>query len=78
MDTQGPELLIVQGGKPILENFKYIKTEVPDFESYVGCCQLGNIETFLSDHGYVEFSRYKFVSRPQGGSYFDIVYRRAA
>ena len=77
MDTQGTELLVLQGSKPILENFKYIQTEVADFESYEGCCQLVDIEGFVSNYGFDEFSRHKFAGRPQGGSYFDIVYRRA-
>jgi hypothetical protein len=27
-------------------------------------------------HGYNEFTRTKFADRAQGGSYFDIVYKR--
>ena len=38
MDTQGSELLVLKGSIPILDNFKFIKTEVADFESYEGCC----------------------------------------
>jgi FkbM family methyltransferase len=76
MDTQGSELLVLQGSLPILEHFKYIKTEVPDFESYEGCCQLPDINDFVTGHGYKEFSRNKFASRAEGGSYFDIVYRK--
>ena len=36
MDTQEPELLILKGAEPMLSQFKYIKTEAADFESYVG------------------------------------------
>jgi FkbM family methyltransferase len=78
LDTQGSELLVLQGSVPILENFKYIKIEVPDFESYEGCCQLDDISAFMAKHGYVESSRKKFASRAAGGRYFDIVYRRKA
>jgi len=78
MDTQGSELLVLQGSVPVLENFKYIKTEVPDFESYEGCCQLVDINAFMKKHGYIEFSCNKFASREAGGDYFDIVYRRKA
>jgi len=78
MDTQGSELLVLQGSGRILENFEYIKTEVPDFESYEGCCQLVDISAFMKKHGYIEFSRNKFASRAAGGDYFDIVYRRMA
>ena len=78
MDTQGSELLVLKGSIPLLNNFKYVKTEVSDFESYAGCCQLADIDSFMTQHGYKEISRHKFASRPGGGSYFDIIYRRKA
>lgn len=77
IDTQGSELLVLQGGIDIIEHFRYIKTEVPDFESYEGCCQLAHIAEFMRQHGYLEFSRNRFASRDAGGDYFDMVYRRA-
>ena len=76
MDTQGSELLVLKGAVSILENFTYIKTEVPDFESYTGCCQLADIASFLARYGYREFSRQKNAERPNVGSYYDIVYKR--
>jgi FkbM family methyltransferase len=78
MDTQGSELLVLKGAAPILENFLYIKTEVPDFESYTDCCQLSDIASFLARHGYREFSRHKFAKHPNGGSYYDVVFKREA
>ena len=78
IDTQGSELLVLQGSVPILENFIYIKTEVPDFESYEGCCQVDDINAFMTKHGYKEFSRKKIKSRQEVGNYFDIVYRKIA
>ncbi len=76
MDTQGSELLILQGSVPVLHNFKYIKLDVPDFESYLGCCQLADINDFMVEHGYQGFSTNKLVSRSAGGAYFDVVYQR--
>jgi FkbM family methyltransferase len=76
MDTQGSELLVLKGAVSILENFTYIKVEVPDFESYTDCCQLVDIASFMARHGYGEFSRFKFAERPNGGSYYEIVYKR--
>jgi FkbM family methyltransferase len=76
MDTQGSELLVLKGAVSILHNFKFIKTEVPDFESYTDCCQLHDIESFLNGLGYRELSRLKFAERPDGGSYYDIVYEK--
>ncbi len=78
LDTQGSELLVLKGAIPLLRHFAYIKTEVPDFESYVGCCQLADISAFMAEHGYLEVTRRKFASHPEGGSYFDIVFRRSA
>jgi hypothetical protein len=41
LDTQGSELKILRGAAELLPNFKFVKVEVPDFESYKGCCQIG-------------------------------------
>ena len=75
MDTQGSELLVLKGAATMLQQFTYIKTEVADFESYKGGCQLKDIESFLADKGFREHSRYKFNQHPNGGSYYDIVYK---
>lgn len=76
MDTQGSELLILKGAKPLLKHFKYIKIEVPDFESYEDCCQLPDVEDFMTQQGFSEWSRNRIARRKQGGNYFDIVYRQ--
>lgn len=78
IDTQGSELLVLKGALPILQNFTYIKTEVPDFEAYKGCCQLKDLELFLGVRGYQEISRHKFATHPGGGSYYDIIYKRGS
>jgi FkbM family methyltransferase len=77
MDTQGSELLVLKGAVPILRHFAYVKTEVADFESYAGCCQLGDIASFLAAHGFVEHSRLRIKHRADVGSYYNVVYRRA-
>jgi FkbM family methyltransferase len=76
MDTQGSELLVLKGAAAILPSLRYIKTEVADFESYEGCCQVEDISRFLRPYGFREFSRQKFASRQTGGDYYDIVYKR--
>jgi FkbM family methyltransferase len=78
MDTQGSELLVMKGADSILQGFSFIKTEVPDFESYRDCCQLRHIEAFLKPRGFKEFSRTKFAEREQGGAYYDVVYTRVS
>ena len=76
MDTQGSELLVLTGAASLLNRFKYIKTEVPDFESYSGCPTVRDIEGFLSAHGFRECSRKQFASMDGVGAYYDIIYRR--
>jgi FkbM family methyltransferase len=76
MDTQGSELAVLRGAEPVLPQFKFIKTEVPDFEAYEGCAQLKDIERFVTDRGFTELSRHPFASHPGGGRYYDVVYRR--
>jgi FkbM family methyltransferase len=76
MDVQGAELLVLQGAAPILDHFTYVKTEVPDFEAYEGCCQLSDIAAFLTSRGYTEHARREFARRDAGGSYYDVVYKR--
>jgi FkbM family methyltransferase len=78
MDTQGSELLVLRGATPLLAGFKFIKTEVPDFEAYAGCAQLADIGGFLVEHGFRELYRNRFASHPGGGSYYDVVFGRPA
>lgn len=76
LDTQGTELSVLKGAISILDSFKFIKTEVADFESYKGCCQLKDIDEFLKHNGFHEMRRNKFAERTEGGNYFDIVYKK--
>lgn len=76
MDTQGSELLVLKGAIPILQDFTYIKTEVPDFESYKDCCQLKDLELFMHQNGFREYARHQFAKHPGGGSYYDITYKK--
>jgi FkbM family methyltransferase len=76
MDTQGSELLVLKGAVSALRAFRFVKTEVPDFESYVGCCQLKDIDSYLRLNGFREISRHKFAEHKTGGSYFDVIYER--
>jgi FkbM family methyltransferase len=76
IDTQGSELLVLKGALPILHHFTFIQTEVPDFEAYKGCCQLKDLQLFLGSHGYREKSRHKFATHADGGSYYDIIYKK--
>jgi FkbM family methyltransferase len=77
IDAQGAELLILKASTSILGDFKYVKTEAPDFESYEGCCTVSDIETFMKEQGFVELSRHKFIQKDGVGNYFDVVYKKA-
>ena len=77
MDTQGSELLVLRGAEPLLPGFKFVKTEVPDFEAYAGCAKLDEMASFLTSRGFVELTRRRFASRAAGGHYYDVVYARA-
>ena len=76
LDAQGAELLVLKGGLPLLKGVKYIKTEVADFDAYAGGCQLPEISEFMAQHGFREHFRKRFARGPQGGGYFDIVFKR--
>lgn len=78
MDTQGSELLVLKGSLPLLKYFKYIKTEVADFEAYENCCQLTDINDFMVANGFVEHFRNKFgrPTKTGGKSYYNIIYKR--
>ncbi len=75
MDTQGSELLVLQGAEEMLGHFRYIKTEVSDFESYEGCCQVDDIQKYLASQGFREHARNLFATR-RSGNYYDIWYRK--
>jgi hypothetical protein len=77
LDTQGSEYKILMGATKLLANFKFIKVEVPDFDSYKGCCQIGRLSEFMLSQGFREHIRLPFMHVPEVGTYFDVVYKRA-
>jgi FkbM family methyltransferase len=77
MDTQGSELLVLKGAARVLSGFTYIKTEAADFESYENCAKLAEIEVFLHSHGFRALHRKLFASRPGGGGYYDVIYKKS-
>jgi FkbM family methyltransferase len=77
LDTQGSELLVLQGAAPILHQFKYIKAEAADFEAYKNCATVPQIRSYLEQHGFRLFRSYEFARRRGGGRYFDLLFQRA-
>jgi FkbM family methyltransferase len=78
MDTQGSELLVLKGAANILRHFRFIKTEVADFESYRGCCRLMDMDEFLQGHGYKRVVTKRVAHKHGVGSYYDVLYELCA
>jgi FkbM family methyltransferase len=77
IDTQGSELLVLQGALPLLRNFKFIVTEAADFEAYKGCCKATDLIALLQHHGFHEVYRDRFATLENGrGSYYELVFER--
>ncbi|HEX7776071.1 MAG TPA: FkbM family methyltransferase [Parvibaculum sp.] len=76
MDTQGSEMLVLTGALDMLPQFRFIHTEVADFEIYEGCCTLADMDAFMAAHGFREAHRWRFAKRKEGGKCYDITYRR--
>jgi FkbM family methyltransferase len=76
LDTQGSELKILKGAIGLLSKFKFVKVEVPDFESYKDCCQIAELSRFMSSNGFRERSRHPITHTPGVGTYFDVIYER--
>lgn len=76
LDTQGSELLVLEGAVPLLPHFRYVQVEAADFEAYKGCCKVADIEAFMLHHGFVETHRKRTSVHPAGGRYFEITYGR--
>jgi FkbM family methyltransferase len=78
LDTQGSELMILRGATAILPLFRFVKVEVPDFESYEGCCLRSELSGFMTAHNFRERRREEFKSLDGVGTYFDVVYERGS
>lgn len=75
LDTQGSEQRVLVGAVSLLSKFRFVKVEVPDFESYEGCCQLERLSAFMAAQGFQEYSRIPFSHRPGLGTYYNVIYQ---
>jgi hypothetical protein len=75
LDTQGSELRILRGAANLLPNIRFVKVEGPEFESYRGCCQIGELSAFMVSNGFSEHSRVPVMHPSNLGTYFDVIYR---
>jgi FkbM family methyltransferase len=76
LDTQGSELLVLNGALDILFYFRFVVVEVADFESYAGCCLLKDMEEFMDKHGFRSTERRALKSVRGIGTYYDVTYER--
>jgi len=77
MDTQGSELLVLKGAAKSLGQFKFVRTEAADFESYANCARVEELTSYLSKFGFKLIRSDKFAESPKGGRYFDLLYRKS-
>jgi FkbM family methyltransferase len=77
MDTQGSELLVLKGATKSIGQFKYIRTEAADFESYMYCAKAEELTSYLAQFGFKLTRSDKFAESPKGGRYFDLLYRKS-
>jgi FkbM family methyltransferase len=77
LDTQGSELLVLNGATSVLPSMRYLKTEVADFEAYKGCCRVDDLSDFMTGQGF-KLSRMVPVVRRDGiGTYYEAIFGRA-
>ena len=77
LDTQGSELLVLQGAISVLSQMRYVKTEVADFEAYKGCCQFSELTDFMTLHGFKLFKSVPVVKRDGIGTYYEAVFQKS-
>jgi len=75
LDTQGSELLILKGAIPLLSRIAYVKSEVPDFEAYLGCPMLPEFTAFMKDQGFRLVSRRALVNSTSSRAYYAVTYQ---
>ena len=76
LDTQGSEMLVLKGAIHVLKQFQFVKSEVADFESYAGCCQIDDLADFMHKQGFSIFRKSPFFVVGGVGTYYDVLFRR--
>lgn len=76
LDTQGSELLVLRGAEELLGQFRFIKTEAADFESYRNCATVNQLCSYLKPFGFQVRRADRFAKSASGGAYFDILFER--
>lgn len=76
MDTQGSEILVLNGAEQIINNFEYIISEAATFEAYKGCGMLADIEKFMDNNDFELVWKELQVAKEGLGEYYDVCYKR--
>lgn len=76
LDTQGSELLVLKGAISLLPHIKYVRAEVADFEAYMGCCKLDEMDRFFKEFSFRRIAEGRFAHKKGVGSYYDVLYGR--
>lgn len=76
LDTQGSELLVLKGAHDALRYAQYVKAEAADFEAYKNCTTLKGIDEHLTELGFSLVRKDEFARHPNGGRYFDLLFKR--
>ncbi len=76
LDTQGSELLVLNGATSTLKYIRFIQSEVADFQAYKGCCVLNELDTFLGNRGFQRQAIEHLRHEPGVGGYHEAVYER--
>jgi FkbM family methyltransferase len=77
LDTEGAELMILQGAGDLLGQFEYVKCEVADFPARSGTPSTADLDRILSAAGFAQLSRRQFAMGPGlTGTYWDIVWKK--
>jgi FkbM family methyltransferase len=78
LDVQGAELLVLKGAGKLLHSFRFLKAEAANFEGYIGCAKLDDLDAYVSKFGFREVMRTAFAAHPSGGQYWNVVWERRA
>lgn len=76
IDTQGAELLVLEGARRILETTRFVKAEAADFPAYRDGCTLAELDAYMRGAGFEELCRNEFASAEGVGHYYDVIWSR--
>jgi FkbM family methyltransferase len=78
LDTQGSELLVLQGAERALPKFKFIRTEAANFELYKGAVLEDELTSYLQQRGFTLAHKLSWgFTHSKLGWCSDLIFRRA-